>query len=121
MNLQPVLARRVCFHSALGERGHSYILEGHFTGAMDHTTGMIVNLTELDRILKTVIDPLDHRHLEIDVAYFKNHVPTIENLAQYLFHQIQEQIPAASFHLVKIRLFESEDFWVDYALSDQAL
>ena len=38
------------------------------TGTVDETTGMLMNLTDLGRLLKeTVLERLDHRHLDLDL------------------------------------------------------
>ena len=51
--------------------GHNYELEVSVEGAVDPETAMVVNLTDLDRILKEEVDrPLDHRNLNRDVPEF---------------------------------------------------
>lgn len=93
--------------------GHNYILEAYFEGAIDPITGMVINLIEADQILKSVTDPLDHHHLNYDIPYFKNVVPTCENIAQYLYKEIEKKIAGRSLKLFKVRLYESEDLWAD--------
>ncbi len=92
--------------------GHNYLLEVTVTGAIDEKTGMIINLTDLDKALKEVIQPLDHQHLNFDVPYFKNVVPTTENIAKYCFQELKKHL--TSVKLVRTRLYETEDLWADY-------
>lgn len=95
--------------------GHNYILEAFVSGTIDPVTGMILNLADLDKILKVVTDPLDHHHLNFDIPYFKDIVPTTENLARYLHEKLTLELKAyPGVHLEKIRLFEGDDLWVDY-------
>jgi 6-pyruvoyltetrahydropterin/6-carboxytetrahydropterin synthase len=101
--------------------GHNYILEGFFEGPIDPVTGMICNLAEIDKWLKDVTDPLDHHHLNFDVPAFAKQVPTTENVARFLFEQLDELLktqptphPPRPYRLYKVRLYESEDLWVDY-------
>jgi len=93
--------------------GHNYILEAYFEGPIDPVTGMVINLSDVDRILKEATDPLDHHHLNYDIPYFKKIVPTCENIAQYLYNEIENKINDQKIKLFKVRLFESEDLWAD--------
>ncbi len=93
--------------------GHNYILEAFFEGPINPITGMVINLIEADQILKSVTDPLDHHHLNYDIPYFKEVVPTCENIAQYLYKEIEKKIVGREVKLFKVRLYESEDLWAD--------
>jgi 6-pyruvoyltetrahydropterin/6-carboxytetrahydropterin synthase len=93
--------------------GHNYVLEAHVEGDFDSRTGMVMNLKDLDTILKNVTDPLDHHFLNYDVPYFRDIVPTTENLAAYCFQEIDSGLPSGTFTLRRIRLFEGNDLWVD--------
>lgn len=80
---------------------------------------MVMNLKDLDRVLKEVTDPLDHRFLNYDVPYFQKVVPTTENLAAYCFQEIDQRLRDREFSLRRIRLFEGADFWVDCVTVDE--
>jgi 6-pyruvoyltetrahydropterin/6-carboxytetrahydropterin synthase len=72
--------------------GHSYVCEVTVTGAIDATTGMIVDLAVLDRVLATEVrDRFDHRNINLDVPEFADGklVPTGENLARFIFQHVQ--------------------------------
>ncbi len=94
--------------------GHNYVLEAYFEGPIDPETGMVMNLRDIDRIMKAAIEPLDHHHLNFDVPEFKTKVPTTENIAQYCFDKIKAQFQQTKVVLHHIRLFEGDDLWVDY-------
>lgn len=96
--------------------GHNYILEAYFEGPIDPVTGMVINLGEVDRILKEITTPLDHHHLNYDIPYFKEIVPTCENIALYLYKEIEKKIEKQKIKLFKVRLFESEDLWADVGI-----
>lgn len=73
--------------------GHNYALEVSVAGRPDADSSMIVNLTDLDRILKEEVDrPLDHRHLNREVAAFATNVPTAENLARWIWDRVSERL-----------------------------
>ena len=92
--------------------GHNYVLEAYVKGQVDPATGMVINLRELDELLKNVIQPLDHAYLNDDVGYFRQVVPTTENIALFLFQEIEQRLDK-SLVLCKIRLYEGDDLWVD--------
>lgn len=89
--------------------GHNYELEVAVAGEADAETGMVINLTELDRILKEEVDrPLDHRNLNRDVPDFAKTPPTAENLAAWIWKRVAarivgEQWPCRIVHL-RLRL-----------------
>lgn len=74
-------------------------------GNPDPTTGMIVDLVELDkRVQARVIDRYDHKHLNSDVPELSNVIPTSENVALKIFEQLDGELPA---RLSRVNLFET--------------
>jgi 6-pyruvoyltetrahydropterin/6-carboxytetrahydropterin synthase len=92
--------------------GHNYILEMTVGGEINPHTGMVVNLVDVDDILKKVTDPLDHHHLNFDVPAFKDLVPTTENICQYCFSECLKLLPNG-IKLVRTRLYETDSLWAD--------
>ena len=73
--------------------GHNYELEVAVEGKTDPATGMVVNLTDLDRVLKEEVDrPLDHMNLNLDVPEFATTPPTAENLAVWIWKRVAARI-----------------------------
>jgi 6-pyruvoyltetrahydropterin/6-carboxytetrahydropterin synthase len=73
--------------------GHNYALEVGVEGRPDAETAMIVNLSDLDRVLKEEVDrPLDHRNLNREVEAFQNVVPTAENLGGWIWRRIEARL-----------------------------
>src|SRR5215471_9742403 len=73
--------------------GHNYDLEVAVEGEIDAEKAMVVNLTDLDRILKEEVDrPLDHRNLNRDVPEFAETPPTAENLAVWIWNRVAARI-----------------------------
>jgi 6-pyruvoyltetrahydropterin/6-carboxytetrahydropterin synthase len=80
------LCSRQSFH------GHSYVCDVTVTGTMDETTGMVVDLGVVDRILATEVrERFDHRNINLDVPEFAEGklMPTGENLARFIFQRVQ--------------------------------
>ena len=66
--------------------GHNYCLEVTVTGPVDPETGMCSDVEELDRVVKeSVIEKLDHKHLNFEVEEFDGRVPTGENIVQVVW------------------------------------
>jgi 6-pyruvoyltetrahydropterin/6-carboxytetrahydropterin synthase len=96
--------------------GHNYELEVAVEGAVEAATGMVVNLTDLDRILKEEVDrPLDHRNLNRDVPGFERTPPTAENLAVWIWKRVGDRIAAEGWpcRLVFLKLRLTPDFAVE--------
>lgn len=93
--------------------GHNYVLDVTLKGKVDPVTGMVINLVDVDQILKEVTDPLDHHHLNFDLPYFKTLVPTTENIAIYCFNEVKNRLPK-DVHLDHVRIYESDTLWAEY-------
>jgi 6-pyruvoyltetrahydropterin/6-carboxytetrahydropterin synthase len=89
-------------------------------GAPDPKTGMIFDLKRLkDIIHETVVEPMDHRFLNHEVPPFDKVVPTAENLAAEIWQRIAPHFSGSSARLSNVRLYETEDLYVDYSRGAQ--
>lgn len=96
--------------------GHNYVFEVTLEGDPDPATGMIFDLRVLKEILnKNVIEPMDHRFLNYEVAPFDKIVPTAENVAAEIWKRLEPSFVNSRARLSNIRLYETEDLYVDYA------
>lgn len=91
--------------------GHNYLLEVTVSGEVDPRTGMVINLFDLKRVLLDVIEEFDHKNLNLDMPYFKDRIPTSENLARVLWTKLESQEGIGRLHAV--RLYEDEDLYAD--------
>ena len=93
--------------------GHNYLLEVTVKGEPDPKTGMVINLSDLDIIIKKhAAHLLDHRFLNIDIPHFKEIVPTTENICLFIWDSIKEVLEGCELHMV--RLYETPDLYVEY-------
>ena len=67
--------------------GHDYYLELTVIGKISDKTGMIVHLDDLDVVADSIIEPLDHKRLDIEIEYFTKVRASGENIAKYLYLQ----------------------------------
>jgi len=94
--------------------GHNYIVEATVAGEPDPVSGMVIDLKILKDILEDeVIAPMDHRFLNYEVAPFDRVIPTTENVASEIWRRLEPRICSATTKLVRIRLYESSDTYVD--------
>jgi 6-pyruvoyltetrahydropterin/6-carboxytetrahydropterin synthase len=89
--------------------GHTYSCSVAVEGPIDDSTGMVIDLGVLDRVLQVeVMDRFDHRNINLDVPEFAEGrlVPTGENLARFIFDRVQAAL--GSVHLASVRIDEDE-------------
>ncbi len=88
--------------------GHNFIFEAEVSEGLSGP--------ELQMALKQVSELLDHRFLNQDVEHFQSHVPSAENIAVFLFSELEALLESSmkAVRLQRVRLVESRDFWVDY-------
>jgi len=91
--------------------GHNYLLEVTVSGEVDADTGMVINLFDLKRVLLAVIEEFDHKNLNLDMPYFKDRIPTSENIARILWQKLEHQKDIGILQM--IRLHEDEDLYAD--------
>lgn len=92
--------------------GHNYIVEVLVGGPVDPETGMVVNLADLDRVVKErIVERFDHTNLNED-ELFDSMVPTTENFCRALFALVENILPAGE--LEHIRVEETENNFFEY-------
>jgi len=90
--------------------GHNYVLEVLISGAVDPASGMIANLADLDGFVeRAVLEPLDHRSLNEEVAAFRDTVPTTENLCIEIFERLKS-FPKAKLESVRVQETSNNSF-----------
>jgi 6-pyruvoyltetrahydropterin/6-carboxytetrahydropterin synthase len=95
--------------------GHNYILEVTLEGEPDPVNGMIFDLKDLkDIMMREVVDPMDHRHLNYEVPPFDRIIPTTENLAIEIWRRLEPHFRGGRASLQSVRLFDTEDTFVEY-------
>jgi 6-pyruvoyltetrahydropterin/6-carboxytetrahydropterin synthase len=90
--------------------GHNYVVEVLVGGEVDAETGMVVNMAALDEAVRTrVMERFDHTNLNLD-PYFKNRVPTTENLCRVIFDLLKDALPAGELERVRVEETENNFF-----------
>jgi 6-pyruvoyltetrahydropterin/6-carboxytetrahydropterin synthase len=95
--------------------GHNFVLEVTLEGEPDPVTGMVFDLKRLKDVLqREVVEPMDHRFLNREVPPFDRVVPTAENLAVEIWRRLAPHTGSNGVRLHAVRLYETEDLFVDY-------
>jgi len=96
--------------------GHNYHCSVTVTGPLAGDTGMVIDLVELDTILREeVIDRFDHKFINYDVPEFAfgKQTPTGEALAVHLWERIARRLPAG-VRLECVRVQEDPYLYAEY-------
>ena len=101
--------------------GHNYRLEVTVKGKPDPITGFVIDAKKLSVIIKEhVTEKLDHKNLNMDVAFLPKLVqPTTENLVYYIWHELKDKVSPSILH--EIKLAETDTISASYfgeALND---
>ena len=93
--------------------GHNYELIVKIYGEIDQNTGMVIDLSYLKKIIeKEIEEELDHKNLNLDIPYFKNIIPTTENLAMYIWKKLNKAIDLNC--KITVVLYETPRNFVEY-------
>ena len=93
--------------------GHNYELIVKIYGEIDQNTGMVIDLSYLKKIIeKEIEEELDHKNLNLDIPYFKNIIPTTENLAIYIWKKLNKAIELNC--KITVVLYETPRNFVEY-------
>jgi 6-pyruvoyltetrahydropterin/6-carboxytetrahydropterin synthase len=93
--------------------GHNYELIVQVTGEMNPDTGYVIDMKVLsDLIKREVLEPFDHKNLNLDTEEFKNINPSAENIAIIIYDKLSKHLEPT--HDLKIRLYETERNFVEY-------
>nr|XP_006111289.2 6-pyruvoyl tetrahydrobiopterin synthase-like [Pelodiscus sinensis] len=98
-----------CNHS----HGHNYKVTVTVRGEINPISGMFMNIFTLQEYMKeSIMEPLDHKNLDEDLAYFADVVSTTENLAVYIWDSLQKRLPEGC--LYKVKVYESDKNFIVY-------
>ena len=105
-------ANRQLYGKDANQHGHNYSLEVVVAGTVDPSTGYLMDLKRLsDLMISEIIDQVDHRNLNTDVAWLRDRIPTAENLAVAFWERLQPRLPDGA--LRRVRVYESEKSWAE--------
>ena len=90
--------------------GHNWKVEAALRGGSLDKVGMLADFRIVKKALKDIIDDLDHKYLNEHPA-FETVNPTSENLACYIFRELEKTFPAM---VDRVTVWENEDAAAEY-------
>jgi 6-pyruvoyltetrahydropterin/6-carboxytetrahydropterin synthase len=94
--------------------GHNYELYVTVKGNPHPDTGFVVDAKKLSELIRDhVTEKLDHRNLNMDVAFMAGKLCSTENLVIAIWQQLQPHLPK-DIQLHCLRLYETPRIFVEY-------
>jgi 6-pyruvoyltetrahydropterin/6-carboxytetrahydropterin synthase len=95
--------------------GHNYTFYVTVKGEIDPETGFLVDLKKLSTIMKEELaDVIDHKNLNLDVAFMKGKMASTEVLAIEIWKILMPIINTLGCTLHCVKLYETENNYVEY-------
>jgi len=97
--------------------GHNYTVVVVVRGPVDPVTGMVMDLNDLKGWLHFVVDQLDHKNINLEVPEFLDGwLPaTTENIAVWIWQQLQQAMGPQGHLLHRLQLWETNRICVEYS------
>jgi len=71
--------------------GHNYRVQVTLEGPQLDSIGLLIDFTELKRVIRNVVQRLDHQFIN-DLEPFTTVNPSAENMAKYFFDEVTRQL-----------------------------
>lgn len=103
--------------------GHNWKVKVVFSGKKLNKTGMLIDFCDIKAMLAGVLEKLDHKFLN-KIKPFDKINPTAENIAAYIFNQMELQIrrfKSRGIAVEEVKVWESETSSVAVKKGDSPL
>jgi 6-pyruvoyltetrahydropterin/6-carboxytetrahydropterin synthase len=95
--------------------GHNYEVHVTLIGDIDPRTGFVYDIAKLKQIMKSeILDPYDHRNLNLDTDDFKTLIPTVENITKMIYTKMRAKIEPE--YTVKVKVYETIRNYSEYPM-----
>lgn len=75
---------------------------------------MLINVLDLKAYMQQcIMEPLDHKHLDQDVPYFKEKVSTVENILLFIWDGMKDVLPDPKL-LFEVKISETDNSMAYY-------
>ena len=88
--------------------GHNWKVEVVLRGRELDDSGVLVDFKEVKDATREVLNEVDHHYLN-DLPFFREHNPSSENIARYLFECLAQRLNNATRWLCRVSAWESAD------------
>ena len=95
--------------------GHNYELFVTVKGEVDPETGFLINLKGLSKLIRSqIVEKIDHKNINLEVDFMQGKMASTENLAVAIWEQLEVPIRSLGSTLHCIKVYESENNYVEY-------
>ncbi len=92
--------------------GHDYSVEVGIKGEINQESGMVITLSEFDRLAAPIIEELNYSWIDKDIPFFRENVSTVENIGKYFWKKFSGIVPAGA--LLRIKVWENPRSYIEY-------
>ena len=94
--------------------GHNFTIYVTVKGIPNSDTGFVINLKDLSQIIKDeVVEPLDHKNLNLEVPEFSDTIPTAENIVVVIYNKLKKILTKEQ--RMEVVLYETPRNFVTYS------
>jgi len=95
--------------------GHNYVLYVTVKGDVSEESGYLVDASTLSEIInRQVVEKIDHKNINLDVAFMRGKIVSTENLAIAIWEVLEPHIKKLGITLHCIKLEETENNAIEY-------
>jgi 6-pyruvoyltetrahydropterin/6-carboxytetrahydropterin synthase len=96
--------------------GHNYEVAVTLAGTPDVKTGLVVDVVGFERVVAdTVIARFDHKNLNVEVAEFREVIPSVENIARVIYGLLKGKVGGERAKLASVTVWETPKTWCEYS------
>lgn len=92
--------------------GHTWKIQVTIVSDKVNQLGLVVDFRDIKNKLKEFLSHLDHVCLNEDIPFFREHNPSTENLARYIYKEFSKE--CQPFAVKRVSVWESENSGVTY-------
>lgn len=93
--------------------GHNFKVEITVAASNLNEYGLLIDFRLVKKWLNDILEQLDHKHIN-DLEYFADINPSAENIARFIFLQLEPKTKEAKVEVTKVKVWESENAAVTY-------
>jgi 6-pyruvoyltetrahydropterin/6-carboxytetrahydropterin synthase len=93
--------------------GHNFKVEVTVAAQELNPAGLLIDFRVVKKWLAEILEDIDHKHLNSQPS-FAGINPSAENIAKYISGKIQLKATLAPVHVVRVKVWESENAAVTY-------
>lgn len=93
--------------------GHNWKVEVYVRSEVLDDIGLAIDFADLKKHVTTILDTLDHKYLN-DLPSFSEVNPSSENIAKYIYEELEKLLVDTAVNVYKVTAWESEKAAASY-------